>query len=29
MIEVKWMGKLPMISKRADQAFAEVQPVNS
>jgi DNA-directed DNA polymerase III PolC len=25
-IDVHWMNKLPMVSKRADQAFAEVMP---
>ncbi|MBK5278617.1 MAG: DNA polymerase III subunit alpha, partial [Bacteroidia bacterium] len=28
-IEVVWMDKLPMVSKRADQAFAEVLSVNA
>jgi DNA polymerase-3 subunit alpha len=28
-IDVHWMDKLPMVSKRADQAFAEVMTVNS
>lgn len=27
-IDVHWMDKLPMVSKRADQAFAEVMTVN-
>ncbi len=27
-IDVHWMDKLPMVSKRADQAFAEVKTVN-
>jgi hypothetical protein len=25
-IDVHWMNKLPMVSKRADQVFAEVMP---